>query len=81
MFSYQLDEEDSKSVRRLQRETVDDQEHTVETENAHVKKPALDVPPGYSAFKIPRIDANPLSILVHMNINKVLNWDELNEVH
>lgn len=45
------------------------------------QKGEIDLPPGYSIFEIPKLaDGSPLPIFLHLNISKILRWDELNEV-
>lgn len=48
--------------------------------NGSERKNGIKLPLGYNRFDLPKPDDGPMPIFVFMNISKILDWDELNEV-
>lgn len=45
------------------------------------QKKEINLPQGYSIYEIPKLpDKSPMPIFLHLNVSKILTWDELNEV-
>lgn len=45
------------------------------------QKNDIHLPPGYSIYRIPKLpDKSPMPVFLSLNISKILDWNEFNEV-
>lgn len=58
--------------RKLRREAI--------LKESNVHDHSLKLPPNYNKFELPKPADSPMNIFVFLNISKILDWDELNEV-
>lgn len=94
LFNYQSFEDNSNSRQRTRREVVledsdefyGDRQKQMESESLQrmkrdQQKREINLPPGYSIYEIPKLpDKSPMPVFMHLNISKILDFDELNEV-
>lgn len=75
-FSPESDSSDYEK-RKINELEVDNLQRTKRNE----QKKEIDLPPGYSIYDIPKLaDRSPMPVFIHLNVSKILGWDELNEV-